>query len=284
MAVDALAVDVLAVRLPHVWLIGGTRESVELAKALAARDLPYVVTVTTPSARALYHDSARVHVEQILPDALEGFVERYHVRCILDASHPFANQISQQAIALCQRYQGPGIGHVSANPSQSSIAYLRYERPRISSVSQDKVVEVASVEALMAGDLLSHQRVLFTIGYRHLQHFSPLRQTSKLFARVLPSVDAIAGALAAGFSPSEIVALRPPISLSLEKALWQQWQISWVVAKASGQPGGEAIKRQVAAELNIGLVLIRRPSVVYPKQTDDTSEAVNFCAEALTLY
>ena len=34
-----------------------------------------------------------------------------------------------------------------------------------------------------------------------------------------------------------IIAIRPPISRELEQALWQQWRISLVVTKASGQSG-----------------------------------------------
>ncbi len=194
------------------------------------------------------------------------------VQCILDASHPFACEISQQAIALSQR---------------QAIAYIRYERPAQtdSALQQDGLLTVVeSLESLIASDLLHGQRVLLTIGYRHLARFIALRQTSKLFARVLPSVEAVAGATAAGFASSEIIALRPPVSLALEKALWQQWQITRVVAKASGQPGGETIKQQVAQQLGVGLILIQRPAIAYPKQTSILSIAVKFCSEALSLY
>ncbi len=194
------------------------------------------------------------------------------VQCILDASHPFACEISQQAIALSQK---------------QAIAYIRYERPAQtdSALQQDGLLTVVeSLESLIASDLLHDQRVLLTIGYRHLARFTALRQTSKLFARVLPSVEAVAGAIAAGFASSEIIALRPPVSLALEKALWQQWQITQVVAKASGQPGGETIKQQVAQQLGVGLILIQRPAITYPKQTSTLSIAVKFCSEALSLY
>ncbi|HEY9832846.1 MAG TPA: precorrin-6A/cobalt-precorrin-6A reductase, partial [Stenomitos sp.] len=55
------------------------------------------------------------------------------------------------------------------------------------------------------------------------------------------------------------------------------WQISLVVTKASGVAGGEEIKRAVAAELGLPLVVIRRPVVDYPQQTNDFSVALEFC-------
>ncbi|WP_121968096.1 cobalt-precorrin-6A reductase [Leptolyngbya sp. BC1307] len=257
---------------PQVWLIGGTRESADLARRLSAQGVPYLVTVTTPSAADLYPDAAQIRVGKLTAEAIQAFVMQQRVQCILDASHPFACEISQQAIALSQK---------------QAIAYIRYERPAQtdSALQQDGLLTVVeSLESLIASDLLHDQRVLLTIGYRHLARFTALRQTSKLFARVLPSVEAVAGAIAAGFASSEIIALRPPVSLALEKALWQQWQITQVVAKASGQPGGETIKQQVAQQLGVGLILIQRPAITYPKQTSTLSIAVKFCSEALSLY
>ena len=261
---------------PQIWLIGGTSESAELAIALTQQSLPYIVTVTTETARRLYPPTAKVRVGKMTPEAIAAFIQQQQIACILDASHPFACEISRQAIAF-------------ANLQASHhIAYLRYERAVVS--ENGLVTTVGSIEELLSGDLLKHQRVLFTLGCRDLYRFSTLRQTSKLFARILPSADAIAQATSSGFSPQEIIALRPPISAALEKALWQQWRITRVVAKASGRPGGEAIKRQVARELSsemnseIGtrLILIARPPVSYPQQTNSVPAAIQFCAKCLS--
>ncbi len=262
--------------LKSVWLIGGTSESAELAIALSDQKMPYVVTVTTAAAKALYDPTAQVRVGKLTPEAMSAFVQQQQIECILDASHPFACEVSRQAITLAESLTPP-------------IPYLRYERSNLSSTgssceqaADDTVVFVDSIDSLLESDLLCHQRVLFTLGYRYLSRFATLRQTSRLFARILPSADAIACTLAAGFAPSEIIALRPPVSPALEKALWRQWRISRVVAKASGRPSGEDTKRQVAAELGIRLVLIQRPVVSYPRQTDVISEVIRFCRRSLS--
>ena len=264
--------------LAQIWLIGGTSESAELAKALSAQKLNYIVTVTTADAARLYPESRSVWVGKLLPTTLPAFIAQQQIRCILDASHPFASEISQLAIA-------------------QNLPYLRYERPPISSASlpNSPVTYTDSIDTLTSS-LLTHrllgnqpdnqpgnQRVLLTLGYRHLIRFSHLRPSAKLFARILPSTEAIAAAKAAGFDASELIALRPPVSLALEKALWQQWNISVVVAKASGVPGGEAIKRQAAQALGIKLILIQRPPMVYPQCTSTVSVALKFCAESLGL-
>ncbi|MGB3297110.1 MAG: cobalt-precorrin-6A reductase [Phormidesmis sp.] len=261
---------------PQIWLIGGTSESAELAIALTQQAIPYIVTVTTEAAIELYPPDAQIQVGKLTPKTMTTFVVQQQIAGILDASHPFACEVSRQAIALAQP------------PHQSHIPYLRYERPTVS--GDRAVTTVRSIDELLASDLLHHQRVLFTVGCRDLYRFSALRQTSQLFARILPSADAIAQATSAGFPAQNIIALRPPVSAALEKALWQQWKITRVVAKASGHASGEAIKRQVASELNAEingeldprLILIARPPISYPQQTNAMSAAIQFCRQCLS--
>jgi len=279
-----------------VWLIGGTSESALLAEALAKAKVPFVVTVATESARGLYAETARVAVGALAVSEMTEFVRAWDVRCVLDASHPFADVVSRQAILLCQ---GSAIALIKDqykdqaedSTQENELAYLRYERSAVSAPSPavaqnpgDSAICVDSLYELIKTDILQHQRVLFTVGYRYLAKFAPLRQTSALFARVLPSVEAISGAIAAGFSSKEIIALRPPVSSAVEAALWQQWNITCVVAKASGAAGGEKVKRAIAAELGVQLVLITRPQMTYPNQTNSVPAAVEFCLKSLSLY
>jgi len=124
---------------------------------------------------------------------------------------------------------------------------------------------------------LHQQRVLLTIGYKVLPLFQPWHQQAVLFARILPTIASLENALTAGFSHKQLIALRPPVSYELEKALCDQWDISLIVSKASGKAGGEDIKQAVAQALNIPLIIIRRPELAYPKQTSKLEDVVTFC-------
>jgi precorrin-6A/cobalt-precorrin-6A reductase len=279
----------------RVWLIGGTQESTELAIALAHAQIPCIVSVTTDAAQALYSDPVLVPwvdlwIGRLMPDQIGQFLQEQHIICVLDASHPFAVEISKLAIATASVHQVP---------------YLRYERLRVDrgaeeqGSKEDGEMEISrdggdrnqektglvvgcplyldNFEALFASELLPGERVLLTLGYRPLAQFQPWQERCKLFARILPSMTALEVALVAGFTPDRLIAIRPPISAELERSLWQQWQISMVVTKASGIAGGEDVKRQVAAELGIKLVIINRPPVMYPQQTSDLQTAIEFC-------
>ncbi len=256
----------------RIWLIGGTSESRELAIALVKAQIPCLVSVTTETARSLYPCDSLISiwVGKINAAQIQHFFQEQAIAAILDASHPFAVEISQLAIAAAAKFQLP---------------YLRYERPNTSQVSspissQPKLT-LDSFETLVASDILTGHRVLLTIGYRHLYLFRPWQKHCTLFARILPSINALQAALDQGFTPDRIIAIRPPLTMELERSLLTHWQISMLVTKASGQAGGEQIKRQLANELNIQLVIIKRPSIHYPQQTSDLSASVKFSHQAL---
>ncbi|KYC41700.1 cobalt-precorrin-6A reductase [Scytonema hofmannii PCC 7110] len=247
----------------RVWLIGGTQESASLAVLLSHNQIPCTVSVTTESARSLYPNSSmvRVWVGRLTVDSLNEFLREQQIAAVVDASHPFAVEISQVAIAACEKLQ---------------IPYLRYERPVLEEEGGG-VVYVDDFDTIFKANYLENQRVLLTVGYKPLHLFLPWQKRATLFARLLPSVVALDAAFDAGFTSDRLICLRPPVSVDLEMALWRRWGVSLVVSKASGSAGGEDVKRQVASELGVILILVSRPEVVYPQQTSDFLVVLGFC-------
>ncbi|NEP57222.1 MAG: cobalt-precorrin-6A reductase [Symploca sp. SIO2G7] len=249
----------------RLWLIGGTTESAALARAIASLELPCTVTVTTKAAEVLYPQTAklRVLVGRLDAQQLWQFFQQQQIAAIVDASHPYAVEISQMVIRAA---------------AQQQIPYLRFERRAAQPQADDsQVISLDSFDTLLAGNYLHQQRVLLTIGCKALPLFRCWQDKSTLFTRILPTAASLETAIAAGFNSDRIIALRPPVPAMLEKALWRHWDISLVVTKASGVAGGEDVKREVAAELGTPLVVITRPVVEYPQQTSDLTEALAFC-------
>jgi len=252
----------VVVETPRLWLIGGTGESRELAPVLIQRGFTLVVTVTTAITRELYpvHPCLAVQVGRLTEQEIPQFLQAENIRAIVDASHPFAAQISQTAAAIAK---------------QQNLPYLRFERPVLSVT--DQILEIPDLETLLQGHYLQQKRVLLTLGANWLPHFQPLQSQAVLFARILPRLESLQTAIAAGFAPDRLIALRPPISEDLERALWQQWQIEVVVTKASGTAGGEARKQQLAQQLGIPLIRIARPQPVRGEITQDLERVLEFC-------
>jgi precorrin-6A/cobalt-precorrin-6A reductase len=244
------------------WIIGGTSESVMLAQAIAEKNFSCLVTVTTASAVKLYPVllNLRIRVVQLNDFQIHQFIQQEKIIAIVDASHPYAIAISQTVIQIAQRLHLP---------------YLRYER--VALLPNKNITELENFETLLAGNYLTNQRVLLTVGYKTLPRFKIWQSQAVLFARILPSIESLKVALESGFTSDRLIAIRPPISMDLEKALWQQWNISLVISKASGQAGGEEIKQRVSQLLGTSLIVIARPKVDYPQQTNNLDEVLKFC-------
>ena len=246
--------------MSQIWLIGGTKDSADLAQAIADTQISSIVTVTTNSAKNLYPSHFPVKIGRFSREQMAQFCLQEKIIAIVDASHPFATEVSQNAIATAQL---------------KNIPYLRYER-NLCQLS-DHHLALDSFETLLNGDYLQGHRVLLTVGCKVLPQFKTWQNRATLFARVLPKVDSLQIASDSGFTSDRIIAIRPPLTVEFETVLWRQWRISLVVTKASGKPGGEDIKRQVANSLGITLITIARPKIFYPQQTSCIKKIMAFC-------
>jgi precorrin-6A/cobalt-precorrin-6A reductase len=248
-----------------IWLIGGTSDSVKIAELLSQINLPLLVSITTNNAQNLYSHipNLRFFVGKITPEQLPEFLTQNKIKIIIDASHPYATIISENVITVAKL---------------SQIPYLRYERP-LSLYFSSQIIEFSSINELLISNYLGGKRVLLTLGYKSLGLFSNYHNQAQLYARILPYPESITAAIQAGFTSERLIAIRPPLSIELEKALWQLWSIKVVVTKASGDSGGEDIKRQVSEELKIPLVVISRPKINYSQMTFKLEDVVEFCSQ-----
>lgn len=220
-----------------------------------------MITVTTERAKNLYADSdCHVLVTRFTPENIGAFIHKYRITKILDVSHPHAMQISELAIQCAQTYHLP---------------YLRYERPQIVG-NWTHCYNWPNLTELLTKYKFHQDRILVTLGYRQLPLLKNFWGEQTWFVRIIPDQMALATALETGFLPRNIIALWPPVNLELERAIWQHWGITQVIAKASGAPGGEEVKHQLAQELGVVLHLLERPQVAYPQCTDDLGVALAF--------
>ncbi|WP_071517711.1 cobalt-precorrin-6A reductase [Geitlerinema sp. PCC 9228] len=244
-----------------LWLIGGTSESRDVAGVLSELGCHWVVTVTTPSAAKLYQNlTGEVRVGKMTPEKISQLIAEYPIQGIVDASHPFATEISQSAIA-------------------TQLPYLRFERPQIPMRSPPTTV-FANVEEIvqwMDKRNFQNRRILLTLGVKALPYFIPWQPYCQIWARILPSESSREQAIAAGFHPEKLILQRTPAAKEPERQLWQKLNIDTVITKASGQAGGFDVKQAVALEMGIDLWAIQRPNINYPQQTSNLSQLRSFC-------
>ena len=233
-----------------VWLIAGTGDGPHLAAVLISQGWHVHVSVVGAMAAHPYRDLA---LEAIHVGALGGargisqWLQTIPVDWVVDATHPFALQISDQLNQACK---------------ESGQKVVRFER-RMEALG--KAVVLSSM-ADLADRPLSGRRLLLALGARQLVEAATVARQAgaTVFARVLPSPMSLIQAAAAGVSPEQLAVVRPlqgPEPGALEAAVCRRWAITDVVCRQSGG-ATEALWARLSAEMGFGLWLLRRPSPI----------------------
>ncbi len=246
-----------------ILVLGGTADARAIATALDGAG--YAVTLTTVSAYAgELAAGVTVRVGALDARALEELLTT--VAVVIDATHPFATEISRLAIALCQ---------------QHGVPYLRYERPQVKLDERITAVANAAEAAAEAVRLAQGGVIFLTVGSKTLSSYLAAARVAgcRVVARVLPTAAVLAECERLGLAPRDIIAMQGPTSAELDAALIRHLGAAVIVSKESGDVGGVQEKLRAAELAGIPMVIVHRPPVAYPRivQTiDDLFEELSW--------
>jgi precorrin-6A/cobalt-precorrin-6A reductase len=220
----------------RVLVLGGTREGRELATELAGRGL----AVTYSLAGRVSEPAVPVCELRVGgfggPEGLERWLTDHDVKAVVDATHPFARDISRSAARAC----------VSAG-----IPLTRLERPGWTERPGDhwqRVDDIAGAAAAVPG---RGERVLLTTGRLEVAAFAGVSEAWFLIRCITPPDPPL---------PPRHEALldRGPYTVEAELELLDRRRIDLLVTKDSG---GEdtAAKLDAARERGLPVVMVRRP-------------------------
>ncbi|MDM7463714.1 cobalt-precorrin-6A reductase [Tepidimonas taiwanensis] len=223
--------------MPRVLLLGGTREASELAQALAAARIDAIFSYAGRTADPL---------PQPLPTRIGGFggvaglcafIRSEGITHVIDATHPFAVQMSLHAIEAC---------------AATGTPVLALERPPWQPEPGDRWVRVPDMASAAAALPREPQRIFLAIGRQHVQSFLQHAPQHWWLLRVVD------GGLALSPAQGHVVVERGPFTVAGDLALLQRHRIEWIVAKNAGGSGGRA-KLDAARHLGCPVILIERP-------------------------
>lgn len=184
-------------------------------------------------------------------NGLKKMLIEHNVSVLVDASHPYATEITKNCIEIC---------------SKLKIDYLRYERPAVSSKYRDneKVIFVKNYEALTDKIKTMEQlnkndvTILNTTGSRNIEKFVKAQLSSRIVHRVLPSLKVMEQCLNLKIKVEDIIAIKGPIGLELNKGFIKQYDAKAIILKDSGLKGGTEEKIQAGIEECIYVFVIER--------------------------
>ena len=225
----------------NILILGGTKMARQLAAHLGQNhNVTYSIAGSTKAAK--------------LPDycnqiaggfggttGLAAYLAANKTSLCIDATHPFAQIISPNAIKAC---------------AQTKIPIIQYARKAwdIETASQFKN------EADLINTLPTNAKILLTIGSQNIVPFLSLKHP--IVARMIEPPKLDGQKLPDNFN---ILLSRPPYQLHAETALMQHHHITHLICKNSG---GETLATKLIAAQNLGVAIfmLTRPKSPYKTQ------------------
>ncbi|MHD0317407.1 precorrin-6A reductase [Fusobacterium sp. THCT1E2] len=240
-----------------IWVIGGTKDSRIFLEKFASADKNIIVSTATEYGGKLLEGLPVKVVSERLPlELMRGFVEKNSIKTIVDISHPYAFEVSKNAMKVAEEF---------------SVAYYRFEREEIH-IIPDRFSEFQNINDLLEYCDKLEGNILVTLGSNNIEHFSKLKNLEKFYFRILPKWDMVKKCEDNGILPKNIIAMQGPFSLNMNKAMIEQLNIKYLVTKKGGVTGGEREKIDACNEKEIEVVLLDKPKIQYPncyKNIDD---------------
>jgi precorrin-6A/cobalt-precorrin-6A reductase len=243
----------------RVIVMAGTSDAVLIISKLDEYEDVEVIATTTTSYGgdlALSAGADEVVVGRLGVQEISDLIVVNKIDLLVDATHPFAHDASINALKAA---------------NMSGIKYVRYERPSIK-IPED-VIEVSSFHeaGTMALKLIEknpNTRILHLAGVNTLYDVTKLINPKMIVARILPMVSSVKKCLDIGIPSGNIIAMQGTFTKEFNAALMKQYAIGVVLTKESGETGGTPSKIAAAKELEIPLILVKRP--VIPEMENET--------------
>lgn len=220
----------------RILILAGTSEARDLANALVEKGRDVITSFAGVTKEPLL-PKGRVHRGGFGGmEGLVAFLRQETVTHVVDATHPFAAQMSAHAHAACGVMNTP---------------LVRLERPAWIEKPDDHWIAASSlVEA--AQQIPASANLLVTTGRKSLEHFFARGDLSGVIRTIEPPQLE----LPSGWT---VLLDRPPHSLEAELLLMRSQGITCVVSKNAGGASTGA-KIDAARQLGLPVVMIARPT------------------------
>jgi precorrin-6A/cobalt-precorrin-6A reductase len=241
--------------MKRLLILGGTGDAIKLAAQTV--NLPGLETITSLAGRTSEPGTVASETRIGGFGGEAGLVEYLRSNAIdllIDATHPFAAQISWNA------------AHAA---STVGIPSLMLVRPAWARDIQDNWIEVESIDRAVAAVPTTAARIFFPLGRQQLAPFAILTDRWCLMRSIEPPAPDMP------LPPGKMLLDRGPFSLEQERQLLRDYRIDAIVSKNSG--GAATYAKIIAArELGLPIVMVQRPMMPAGERVGHVGEAIDW--------
>ena len=229
-----------------ILVLAGTSEGRQAALALENEGHKVMAaTATAYGGELLEKDfQGKISTKPLDLDAMTELIEQQGITKIVDATHPFAEEVSNNAREACRL---------------ASIEYERLEREGSDIKPGEGLIAARDTEEAVQIASDHTGNIFLTVGSSKLGYYTRALDPEKMIVRILPVRSSLEKCLELGIPPKNIIAMQGPFDKDINKLLFRRYQAGLVITKDSGPAGGVAEKIGAARALDIPVILISRP-------------------------
>lgn len=207
----------------YTFILGGTTEGRLIAEFLNELRVKADLYIATDYGEQFVKNLSNINVHQkrLNKEQMIDLFQRENYDFIVDATHPFAKIVSQNAKEAAE---------------YCKIRYYRIIREvKINEhcVYFDKIEDIVSYLRSTEGN------ILLTTGSKDLDKFTAVNNyQERIFLRILPMESSLKRALELGFANKNIICMQGPFSEELNVAMINSVGAGYVVTKESATSGG----------------------------------------------
>lgn len=240
----------------RLLILGGTTEAAALARAAVARFGDALAVTTSLAGRIPPSQNLAGEVRVGGFGGADGIIKYLGdsgTNLVIDATHPFAAEISRQAEDACVR---------------TGTSRLMLIRPPWQPAPGDDWIEVNGLDGAAAALPGISHRVFLTTGPGGIDAFSSVSDVWFLVRTFEPPTAALP------LNDHAVVVARPPFTVEDEMALLTEHRIDTIVSKQSGGP----TDAKLAAARSVGarVVMVRRPEPPVGESVETVEAALDW--------
>ena len=237
----------------RILLLGGTKDSINIIEFIKDNYEAYILTTTTTeygSKLAMEGGSDETIARPLPKDEIIDIIKDEHFDIMIDATHPFAEHITQTCVSIADELKMP---------------FIRFERPttNLENIDTSHVHYVDSFDE--AGKLIAKEflqgNVLHFAGANTMEDVVKYVSTERFYPRILKVASSLEKCEQLEIPPDHIIPMKGAATKEENLELIEKYNACVMITKESGEIGGVIEKIEAAGEKNISVIMIQRPKI-----------------------
>ncbi|WP_407393172.1 precorrin-6A reductase [Methanobrevibacter sp.] len=236
-----------------ILLLGGTKDSINIIEHVKDNYDAYILTTTTTEygARLAREGGSDDTIARPLPkEDLIEVIKDYKIDLLIDATHPFAEHITQTSVSIA---------------NELNLPFIRFERPttNLENVDTSRIHYVDSFDE--AGKLIAEDftegNVLHFAGANTMADIVKYVPVERFYPRILKVASSLEKCENLGISEDHLISMTGAATTDENIELIERYDASVMITKESGEIGGVIEKIEAANKKDIAIIMIQRPQI-----------------------